>query len=232
MSPLPQTKPATVPGIDLAGSRPLFPGRPGDRLVNGLPIEDFQQKRLIFNQIDKPGQVHIYKTDCAAGARLRVQMFVPVLSRGGSAVPAFSIIAQSLPYSADTQKLPVELPQGYSAIVAASPSQLLQPVEDLLTRARYYPGPIIDTRTLVGGKCYLVVWSPHNQMGKYVIQTGHRWPLRLTYWASIPLFWWQIRGWFGLGRAAAVGALAGVALIGLLVARLLRRDWEIGRLGD
>ncbi len=223
MSPLPQTNPASVPGIDLAGSRPTFPGLPGDKLVNGLPIEDFHQKRLIFNQIDTPGQVHIYKTDCQAGERLRAQMFVPVLSRGGSALPAFAIIGQSLPYSADTQKLPVELPQGYSAIVAASPSQLLQPVEDLLTRARYYPGPIIDTRTLVGGKCYLAVWSPHNQMGKYVIQTGHRWPLRVTYWASIPLFWWQIRGWFGLSRAGAVGALAGVALVGLIVAWLVKK---------
>ena len=227
MSYLPQTNQPTIPGVDLAGSRPLFPGLPGGRLVDGLPVENFHEKRLIFNQIDKPGQVHIYKADCVAGERLRAQLFVPVLPRGGTVVPAFAFIGQSLPYSADVQKLPVELPQGYSAIVAPSPSQLQQPVEDLLTRARYYPGPVIDTRTLVGGKCYLAVWSPQNQMGKYVIQTGHRWPLRATYWASIPLFWWQIRGWFGLDRSGAVSAVAGVALVGLMAAWLLKRDKKL-----
>jgi hypothetical protein len=208
----------------LAGSRPIFPGLPGERLINGLPIENFDEKRLIFNQFDTPGQVHIYKADCRAGERLRAQMFVPVLPRGGTAVPAFAIIGQSLPYSADAQKLPVDLPKGYSAIVAPSPSQLVQPVEDILTRARYYAGPIIDTRTLVGGKCYLAVWSPHNHMGKYVIQTGHRWPLRATYWASIPLIWWRIRGWFGLNRSRAVSAaIGGAVVVGLLTAWLLKK---------
>ena len=223
MSYLPHTNRAAISGVELAGSRPSFPGLPGDRLANGLPLESFGEKRLIFNQIDKPGQIHIYKADCVAGERLRAQMFVPVLPRGGTAVPAIAVIGQSLPYSADTPKLPVELPQGYSAIVAHPPSQLLQPVEDLLTRARYYPGPVIDTRTLVGGKCYLAVWSPHNHMGKYVIQTGHRWPLRITYWAGIPLYWWQIRGWFGLNRSGAVSAVVGLALVGLLAARLMRK---------
>jgi len=68
-----------------------------------------------------------------------------------------------------------------------------------------------------------VVWSPHNHMGKYVIQTGTRWPLRWTYWMKVPSIWWRIRGWFGLGRAAAVAAL-GVAALGLfLLAGLLGR---------
>ena len=60
-------------------------------------------------------------------------------------------------------------------------------------------------------------------MGKYAIQTGHRWPLAVTYWASIPYFWWQIRGWFGLDRSSAVGAVVGVALVGLMAAWLLKK---------
>lgn len=224
MSSLPQTNPTARPGVEFAGSRPLFPGLPGGKLIDGLPIGSFHEKRLIFNQIDKPGQVHVYRFDCQAGERLRGQLLVPVLPRGGSAVPAFAIIGQSLPYSADVQRLPVDLPQGYSAIVAPPPTQLLQPVEDLLTRSHYYPGPVIDTRTLVGGTCYLVVWHPHNQMGKYVIQTGHRWPLGATYWGSVPLFWWRIRGWFGLDRMGGVAAVVGLALLGLLAARLLKRE--------
>ena len=157
MSSLSHTNLPTIPGADLAGSRPIFPGLPGEKLANGLPLDDFAEKRLIFNHLGTPGQVHIYRADCAAGERLRAQLLVPVLTRGGTAVPAFALIGQSLPYSAEAQQLPIELPKGYSAIVALSPSQLLQPIEDVLTRARYYPGPVIDTRTLVGGKCYLVV---------------------------------------------------------------------------
>ena len=209
-------------GVDLAGSLPVFPRLPGSTLPTSQPLADIQAKRLLFNRLGQPGQVHVYRTDCRAGERLRAQMLVPVLPLGGSVVPAFAVVAQSLPYSADTQKLPFALPAGFSAVVAPPPSELVTPVVDALTRVRYYPGPLIDTKTLVGGRAYIVVWSPHNHMGKYALQLGHRWPFRWTYWAQIPWFWWQIRGWFGLSRAAAY--VAGGALLGsgLLAAAALR----------
>ena len=220
-----------VPGIDLAGSIPVFGGRPGSCLIDGESFADFSRKRLIFGAFTQRGQTHVYPVDCKAGDRLRAQLFVPVLPRGGSALPTFAIVAQSLPYSADTQKVPLELPQGYSAIVAPPPSELLQPVKDILTRVHYFPGPLIDTRTLVGGRCYLVVWIPYSQMGKYVISIGHRWPLRWSYWARLPLYWWRIRGWFGLSRAAAYYLLAGGLLIVLAAAAILRRAGR-ARSGD
>ena len=117
---------------------------------------------------------------------MRMQMFVPVLPLGGSVVPAFAVVAQSLPYSADIQKLPIALPAGFSAVVAPPPTELVTPVEDALTRARYYPGPIIDTRTLVGGRCLrrrLESAQPHGQVRPPERQ---RWPLRWTYWAQVP----------------------------------------------
>ncbi len=215
--------PRPVPGIDLAGSVPVFGSRPGSQLVEGESFADFSRKRLIFGAFTRLGETHVYRVDCKAGDRLRAQMFAPVLPRGGSVVPTFAIVARSLPYSADTEKLPLELPHGYSAIVAPPPSELLQPVKDVLTRVHYYPGPLIDSRTLVGGRCYLVVWTPHNRMGKYVISIGHRWHLRWSYWAQLPLYWWRIRGWFGLSRAAALYVLAGALLVVLAGAALLRR---------
>lgn len=213
---------AAPPAVDLAGSIPLFTGIPGGHLTASLPIPDFTQKRLLFNEFTRPGQVHVYSAECRAGDRIRTQMYVPVLPRGGSVVPAVALVGQSLPYSADVHHLPVDMPHGYSAIVAPPPSELLQPVQDVLTHVRYYPGPLIDTRTLVGGRCYLVVWSPHNHMGKYVIQIGHQWPWRWTYWLQLPLFWWQIRGWFGLGRGSVYkgGALV---LMAVVLAWLWRR---------
>lgn len=217
MSNLTTTRPART-GSDLAGSLPDFPGTPGSTLPTSLALPGFQPKRLVFNRISQPGQVHVYRADCRAGERLRVQLMVPVLPVGGAVVPAFAVVAQSLPYSADVQKLPFTLPAGLSAVVAPPPSELVAPVADALTNVRYYPGPTIDTRMLVGGRAYIVVWSPHNHMGKYVLQVGNRWPMRWTYWAQIPLFWWQIRGWFGLSRAAAyvaVAALAGMAGLAL-----------------
>lgn len=210
-------------GVDLAGSLPIFPSLPGDSLPTSLPIGDFRQKRLLFNRLGMPGQIHIYNAECVAGERLFAHLFVPVLPLGGAVVPAFAIVAQSLPYSADVRKLPFELPAGFSAVVASPPSDLMQPVEDVLTRVRYYPGPSIDTRTLVGGRCYVVVWSPNNHMGKYVLQVGHRWPLRAGYWLSVPAIWWRIRGWFGLSRAAAAGVGAGLLVAVATVASFLRR---------
>lgn len=208
---------------DFAGCTPTFPGLPGATLQTGLRLASFQPKRLVFNRLGQPGQVHVYAAECRAGERLRVQMLVPMLPVGGAVVPAFAVVAQSLPYSADTQKLPFAMPAGFSAVVATPPAQLTAPAKDVLTRVRYYLGPTIDTRTLVGGRAYIVVWSPHNHMGKYVLQVGQRWPLQWGYWAQLPIYWWRIRGWFGLSRGALVGVVAGIALVGALVIRLLRR---------
>jgi len=215
--------PITPPATDLAGSLPMFPGTPGDSFTSSLPLPDFRQKRLIFNRLNQPGQVHVYRVECRAGERLRLQLFVPVLPLGGSVAPSFAVVAKSLPYSADVRKLPLNLPGGLSAVVAPSPSDLVQPVQDVLTGVRYYPGPIIDTKALISGRCYVIVWSPQNHMGKYVLQTGHRWPLAWSYWAQIPRFWWQIRGWFGLSRMAGYLTMLGVLLLALLVATLGRK---------
>ena len=47
-------------GVDLAGSTPIFPGIPGGKLNTGLPLSDFSHKRLLFNRLEQPGQVHVY----------------------------------------------------------------------------------------------------------------------------------------------------------------------------
>lgn len=211
-------------GMELAGSLPLFPGIPGSRLDASLPLADFQQKRLLFNRFDTPGQIHVYSAVCMAGERLRVQMLTPVLPGGGAVSPSFAVVAQSLPYSADVERLPLSVPAGFSAIVALAPSKLTAPFQDLLTGTRYYAGPVIDTRPLVAGRCYVVVWSPQNQMGKYVLQIGSSWPWRWSYWVRLPHFWWQMRGWFGQTRRAAYGVGAGLLFSALLLL------W-LGRLG-
>ncbi|HQY94444.1 hypothetical protein [Caldilinea sp.] len=218
-----QTQPDRT-GADFAGCTPLFPGLPGATLQTSLRLPDFQSKRLIFNRLGQPGQVHVYSAECRAGERLRVQMLVPMLPVGGSVVPAFAVVAQSLPYSADMQKLPFATPAGFSAVVATPPAQLTAPAKDVLTRVRYYLGPTIDTRMLIGGRAYIVVWSPYNHMGKYALQIGQRWPFQWSYWAQIPFYWWRIRGWFGLSRAALVGVVvAGAAMLGAILVGFLRR---------
>jgi len=214
---------STLPGDELTGSLTLFPPTPGDDLATSLPVPDFRRKRLIFNRLQLPGQVHVYGTECNAGERLRARLLIPSLPTGGSVAPSFALVAQSLPSSADVQRLPIDLPAGFSAVVAPSPTELVAPITDRFTGVRYYPGPSIDTRTLVSGRCYLVVWSPHNHMGKYVLQIGHRQAWRWSYWMQAPRFWWRIRGWYGQSRAAAYVAGAGVLTAGFVAWRLSRR---------
>lgn len=212
---------------DLAGSRPFFARQVGSTLVSSTEVGDFYQRRLIFSQLDQPGRVHVYRADCRAGERLRVQMLTPVLPGGGAVMPAMAVIAQSLPYDAEEAELPLPLPAGYSAVVASPPKSLLSPVRDMLTRVSYYPGPVIDTRTLVGGHCYIAVWSPQHQMGKYALHVGHGWPWSWRYWLGVPSYWWQIRGWFGHSRwaaYAAVGALLVLAVIARKVQGWFRRS--------
>lgn len=223
MRVLPSKNQPVMSGSELAGSLPVFVESPGATLATSKGLSSLRQKQLLLNRLARPGQVHVYSAECNAGERLRVQTYVPVLAMGGAVMPACAVIAQSLPYSADVQKLPVELPAGYSAVVAPPPGRLGAPFRDLLTQVQYYPGPLIDTRTLVSGRCYIVIWSPSNQMGKYVLQVGNSWSWRWRYWLQLPRFWWQIRGWFGYSRAAAYGACAALGMVGLLVWQLWRR---------
>lgn len=219
----PNVHPKPRLSADLAGSTPLFARNVGATLVTSAELDDFRQQKLVFSQIDRPGRPHVYRADCRAGERLRVQLLTPVLPGGGAVTPAIAVIAQSLPYDAEGVKLPFSLPAGYSAVVAPPPKTLLAPVSDVLTRVSYYPGPVIDTRTLVGGRCYIAVWSPHNQMGKYALHVGHSWPWSWRYWLGVPRYWWQIRGWFGMSRLAAYVAVGGLLLLTLLARVLLRR---------
>jgi hypothetical protein len=210
-------------GREWAGSLPEFPQYVGHDLTHSYELQGFRSKRLLFGRLERPGDVHVYSVDCHAGARLRAQILVPVLPLGGGLAPAFAVVAQSLPYSADAQRLPLKLPAGYSAVVAHPPVELVSPVQDRLTKAQYYPGPVVDTRTLVSGRCYFVVWSPDRHMGKYVLQIGHLWPLSWLYWLRTPLFWWRIRGWYGLSRAKAYVAAATALVVLGFVVRLARR---------
>jgi hypothetical protein len=134
-----------------------------------------------------------------------------------------AVIAQSLPFDGEIEGLPFALPAGYSAVVTAPPRALLAPVRDLLTRVSYYPGPVIDTRTLVGGRCYVAVWSPQNHMGKYALHVGHSWPWSWRYWLGVPGYWWRIRGWFGHSRKAAYVALVALLLLVWVALLVMRR---------
>jgi hypothetical protein len=208
---------------DLAGSTPKFAGNVGSTLISSTEFGDFGQRHLLFSRLDRPGSVHVYRADCRAGERLRVQMLTPVLPNGGAVSPAVAVVAQSLPYDdAEEGKLPFTLPAGYSAVVAPPPRALRAPVRDMLTRVSYYPGPVIDTRTLVGGRCYIVVWSPQNQMGKYALHVGHSWPWSWRYWLGVPGYWWRIRGWFGHSRLAAYVTLFALLLIFWLARKIAR----------
>ncbi len=207
---------------DLAGSLPFFPRAAGSSLAGSLELVDFRRKRLLLNRLSRPGQVHVYSAECRAGERLRLQLLVPMLPLGGSVAPSVAVIAQSLPYSADVQKLPMDLPAGFSAVVAPPPGHLVAPAQDRFTGARYYPGPVIDTRTLVGGRCYIVVWSPYNHMGKYALHIGYAWPWQWAYWLQLLRFWWQVRGWFEMSRTAAYVAVLAVVLAIVLILRSSR----------
>jgi hypothetical protein len=208
---------------ELAGSLPLFPSEVGANFIGSADLPSFQRKQLVFGRLSYPGCVHVYRAECRAGERLRVQVMTPVLGSGGAVTPAVAVVAQSLPYANQELPPPLPLPKGYSAVTVSPPSKLLTPVRDLLTRACYFPGPVIDTRTLVGGRCYIVVWSPQKLMGKYVLHVGHSWSWSVGYWLASLHFWWQIRGWFGLSRRALVLALLSLLALGLVLGRRLRR---------
>lgn len=214
-------RPRPVRRADLARSRVRFLAQPGSTVATSLKLNDLRHKQLIFNGLDHPGRVHVYRADCPAGARLRVHVLTPQLQTGRAVTPAVAVVAQGMPYAAGAD-LPISLPAGYSAVTLMPPEELIVPAKDWLTGALYYSGPIVDARTLVGGPCYIVVWSPDNGMGRYLLQVGHAPQPRWRAALQAPWVWWRVRGWYGKSRRTAIWLATALILFGAMLIMLVR----------
>jgi hypothetical protein len=209
--------------LHLAASRVRILEGAGRSLAVATPLGGMTRCSVVLNTIDHPGRGHVYRADCPAGTRLRVQVLIPSLAAGRALNPAVAVLAQGAPASNNSLKLPVSVPAGYSAQVAAPAKTQPQTHTDALTGATFAVGRTIDTRTLVGGRVYVVVWSPDNLMGKYALQVGYAPVHEWGQWLLAPWIWWQVRGWFGLGRTAAYVVLAAALLLVTLIALQGRR---------
>ncbi len=210
------SSPEPVLPLHLAGSLVQLLHGAGGSLAAATPLTDMARCQVILNRFDHPGRAHVYRVDCPAGTRLRVQLLTPALAVGRALTPAVALLAQGAPGGGETVKLPVAIPAGYAAQTLAPPKRQPPAQTDALTGAGFFPGRAIDTHTLVGGRVYLVVWSPDNLMGKYGIQIGHVPVHDWGQWLLAPWIWWRVRGWFGLSRTAAYVALAVLLLVALL----------------
>ena len=155
----------TLP-LHLAGSLVRLLRGAGVALASATSLTDVTRCQVILNQFDHPGRAHVYRADCSAGTRLRVQLLTPALSVGRALTPAVAVLAQGIPAGGDALKLPVTVPAGYSAQTIAPPKRQTRMQTDALTGAGFFPGRAIDTKTLVGGRVYVVVWSPRQSDGQ------------------------------------------------------------------
>ena len=224
MTPSSSSSPDPVLPLHLAGSLVRLLHGAGGTLAAATPLTDVARCQVILNRFDHPGRAHVYRADCPAGTRLRVQLLTPALPMGRALTPAVAVLAQGAPAGGETLKPPVAIPAGYSAQTLAPPKLQPSVQTDSLTGAGFFPGHAIDTRTLVGGRVYVVVWSPDNLMGKYVIQIGHIPIHDWGQWLLAPWIWWRVRGWFGLSRTAAYVTLAALVLLVLIALPGGRRD--------
>jgi hypothetical protein len=172
--------------IWLAACR-IFRGCPAARSQRACRCKIFNPNGCSSIGSASPARCTSMRADCRAGERLRVQMLVPMLPLGGSVVPAFAVVAQSLPYSADTQKLPFALPAGFSAVVAPPPSELVTPggrcadARALLSRAahRHQDAGRAGAPTSSCG-VRTTTWASMR------CRSGTAGRFRWTYWAQIP----------------------------------------------
>lgn len=205
----------------LSAGRPRFPRRVGQTLATATDLGDVTPQQAIFGYLDRPGAVHVYRSDCPAGQRLRIQVLAPVLQSGRALTPAVALLAHGLPDAAPDTPLPVSVPAGYVARSLPPPDRLREPMVDWWTRARYFAGPVIDERTLVGGRSYIVVWNPEQQPGKYLLRVGYG---RSAGRVAALWNWWRVRSWFGMSRVAGYVLIAAVLLMAWLGLRLLAAD--------
>lgn len=218
---------------ELTASHARFLSAVGATLATATDLGDPARKQAIYSALDRPGAVHVYRLDCPAGQRLRVQVLAPILQAGRALSPAVALLAHGVRSGVGQLTLPLNLPGGYAAVAVEPPAKLTLPQVDRWTGARFYAGPLIDERTLVGGRCYIVVWSPDKQLGKYLLQVGYA---RRQGRLGGLLAWWRVRGWFGMSRAAGYVAVVIALLVLWMATRLLlssgRADAPVDHIGN
>ena len=185
----------SLPATDALAHQPFFEE---DDLTPATPLRvaDPEVSTALYATLDRPGDVDYFVFDGQAGVRVELGMTIPQIEGQADFAPTIGLIGpglaefegESLPDSATRQL--AKAGDGLLILEPVSATSFYEP----FSRTSYWRRQRETVALPADGQYTLVVWSPDNAVGRYVLVVGDReipggdlmFPMKLpAYWTPV-----------------------------------------------
>ena len=181
-------------------------------------IENLSTSFAFYRQIETRAQVDTYTFEARSGENFHAGINIPAVSGLENYGVSVALLGPGIP-QVDQNAIPIGYPEGFGAIIF--PTIVGEDFFEPFTQTNYWGRQNIDFTLPESGTYYLLVWNPENKFGKYVLDTGTQEVFSPADLVRFPLWWLQVKLYFGLSPILVAGPPA--ALVLFAVWRILRR---------
>lgn len=139
---------------------------------NPFVVNDVEQSKAVYSWLETGEDVDFFLFDISEPTDLFVEVIVPECTAYAQFLPSYAILGPDLPEP--SEPLPVNLPEGYGAIVVPN----LEPGEPRNTFFEpfggkfYYEGVQFNQEVDTPGWWGVIVWDPYQMGGDYTASIG------------------------------------------------------------
>lgn len=137
-------------------------------------VRDITQSKAIYAYLESAEDQDSYLLLVTEAVRIYAKTIIPYCSQYADFRPSFALIGPDLPTA--TEDLPVEIPEGYGAIIRHDPPRgASRPsMYEYFSDQFYFEAPVLDINVTEPGDYRLIWWDPAGQVGDYVAIIGRR----------------------------------------------------------
>jgi hypothetical protein len=197
-----------LPGAIVSAHKPIW----GEE--NGIiEIPDLVTSYAFYRDLPSD-KVDAYYFEGKAGQQFNFGVQIPDLASLQNYEVTVVLFGPGLP-EADKSQLPPDHPEDLGALIF--PSTSTEDFFEAFTQTNYLGRQKISTTLPADGDYYLIVWQPEGFAGKYVLDSGRAENFTPGDLFLFPIWWIQVRAYFGQGPAllaiASVILLAGITIV-------------------
>lgn len=197
-----------VPAATVSAHKPIWGEENGT-----IEIPDLVTSYAFYRDLPS-GKVDAYYFAGKEGQQFSFGVQIPDLKDLQNYEVTVALFGPGLPEADETQ-LPPDHPEDLGALIF--PSIITDNFFEAFTQTNYLGRQKISTTLPADGDYYLIVWQPDGLAGKYVLDTGRAENFTPGDLFLFPIWWIQVRVYFGQGPTllaiASVFLLAGITIV-------------------
>jgi hypothetical protein len=184
-----------------------------DHISKAVLIDDPLVSHAVYGEIKEKRQVDYIKFNIKKGETLHIELSVPLIKGNMEFKPSVAVIGKGLPCNSNNTAFIV--PEGYGFFILNSENKYKKAFEPF-TQTSYLEKKRIQMLMPVTGECYLAVFSPEYDFGKYLVAIGDKEKLSIKDIAVFPILWYKVKYWFSPVRAVSIFLLLLTILMGII----------------